>query len=90
MTKLAQSVLIIYTSPNMRDPWTQIEPAAVPEWLKHPDIMSRMASGAAVMDPRSVSGSDWFRAVHCLTPEARRLVKDLDAVNARRARQGLH
>jgi len=59
---MKSDTLIIYTSENGRDPWAAVLPDTVPEWLKRPDIVGRLVAGQMCMDPRSVSGTDWFRA----------------------------
>ena len=60
----SQAKLVIYTSPNARNPWRPLLQHEVPDWVQRPDIMGRLVRGEMCMDPtRGDKGSDWYKAV---------------------------
>lgn len=70
---IKQAVFVVYESPNGRDNWRPLQAADVPEWVKHPDIMGKLATGQQCMDAaQGDKGSKWYRAERVLTPDEQR------------------
>ena len=59
--------LVVYRSTNGRDGWQPVSESQVPDWVKEPAVIGRMMQGEQCMDPRSTSGSDWFKAQRVIT-----------------------
>lgn len=58
-----QALMVIYRSPNGRSNWQPIPPNEVPDWLKRPSYMGRLAAGEMCMKAdEGRHGSDWYRA----------------------------
>jgi len=46
----------------MTDEWTPVLPEDVPAWLRHPDVLGRLADEQTIAkDPASETGDAWFR-----------------------------
>ncbi len=61
---LEQVELVLFVSSTGRAPWHPIAANEVPEWVKKPDVMARLAGGEECMDcAEGVAGSCWYRAV---------------------------
>lgn len=60
-----EATLIVFCSANGRDGWHPIKPEEVPDWVKNPEVMARLASGEECMDcGQGDVGSCWYRAIH--------------------------
>ena len=60
---MKETELIIFESPNGRDQWKPLLPKDVPEWVKDPEIISRMIDGEICMDAKiGDKGSPWYCA----------------------------
>lgn len=57
------AVIVVFKSPNGREPWTPVDPLLVPAYVKRPEIMGRLIAGEQCMDvAEGAQGGDWYRA----------------------------
>ncbi|OGT57522.1 MAG: hypothetical protein A3E01_08260 [Gammaproteobacteria bacterium RIFCSPHIGHO2_12_FULL_63_22] len=57
------ALLVIYRSPNGRDPWTPVPPQDVPAWVKDERNVAQMIAGEMCFNCDDLSGeSAWYRA----------------------------
>lgn len=55
--------IVVYKSENGRDGWQPVKQELVPEWVKQPEVMSRLIQGEECMDcAEGTAGSAWYRA----------------------------
>lgn len=81
-----QAVLVVYESLNGRTDWKPLHAHEVPEWVKHPDVMGRLANGEECMDAaQGDKGSCWYRAARVVSAEQQRAEAKRQRKNAKRA-----
>lgn len=89
MEGLKQAVFIIYSSKDGKGDWQLVKPEDVPEWLKAPDVMGRLAHGYVARNDRIVGVPDdaklWYRADRVLEPAEQAAQAKRARKNARRA-----
>jgi hypothetical protein len=60
--------IVVQSSVDGEEPWLNLMPEDVPEWVKDPEVMGGMMGGNRVSrDPKK--GSMWYRAIHVDAPE---------------------
>lgn len=56
--------LVVYRSEDGRTNWQPVKGEDVPDFVRDPDVMARLADGEECMDcAQGNSGSAWYRAV---------------------------